>query len=100
MFKRFMLMIKKYGYLAGYLLVKCETLSLTSDDVITAIAKTSQNPYKMSENSCLVQIIAGNLEQEPDVTYLAMEGLNGICFDLNLDKERYFKELGLLDEED
>lgn len=87
MFERFLKMIEKFGQLAGYLLVKCETKTLSQEDVLLAQA--------VDKLDCtLVNIISGTLEETPDLEFLQKEALNAIAFDLGLDPIDYKKALG------
>jgi hypothetical protein len=89
MYERFIDMLTNYGDLAAYLLVKCETKTLTEEDV-----QWAKNDEMSS--STLISMLGGAPEENPDVEFLAREGVNAIAFDLHLNTQNYLRELGLI----
>jgi len=88
-FERFCKMVRLHGMLAAWLLVEVENFSLTEEDVLFV------QSYDEPLSSTLEKVIAGNLEAEPDLRFLMIEGLKAIIFDLDLNREQYYKDLGL-----
>jgi hypothetical protein len=92
MFWRYSYMVHFFDLLAGYLLVKVETRTLTEEDILLAKA-----PDKV--NCTMINILAGNFENPPDLEFLAMEAARGIAFDLNMspeETEKYLTDLGVI----
>ena len=88
MYKRYLKMLMSYGTLAGYLLVKCETNTLTIEDLKLALAEKHSR-------STMMKTLYGNLEAEPDLKSLTRDAIKGVAFDLDLDITKYFEEFGI-----
>lgn len=87
-FERFMKMSNIFcSDLAGYLLMKVETATLTEEDIL--LAQSSDNA-----NCTLVNVLAGNLEEIPDLVNLRREALKAIAFDLDIDVDTYLEKMG------
>jgi hypothetical protein len=89
MFRRYLEMWKKYGFIAAFLFMKVETKTLTKEDVEMA------NKAVSFTNSTMVKAIGCHLENEPDLAFLENEALIAIAFDLVLELEDYLKSLGM-----
>ena len=88
-FERFSKINKLFGNdLAGYLLMKCESATLTEEDLL--LAQAAHNA-----NCTLVNVLAGCLEEIPDLNDLRREGLKAIAFDLGIDVSSYLELMGL-----